>query len=87
MPSPGWLAGWQNAPPEVSDDTDRLVLQYADPLTRDATVDDALWQALAGRFSQTEIPSSSASALVLPTWSNAFTQRFIPMSMLTQADG
>ena len=50
-----WLNGWEEAPASVFDDTDRLVLRYADSLTRDVTVDDDLWQALSGRFSQTEI--------------------------------
>lgn len=50
-----WLADWQNAPVDVFDGTDRLVLQYADSLTRDVTVDDALWQQLSERFSQAEL--------------------------------
>lgn len=50
-----WLADWQNAPEAVFDATDRLVLRYADSLTRDVTVDGALWQALAAWFSEREI--------------------------------
>jgi alkylhydroperoxidase family enzyme len=50
-----WLNHWDEAPPEVFNETDRLVLRYADTLTRTVTVDDALWEALAARFSTTEI--------------------------------
>lgn len=48
-----WLGDWRAAP--LFDSTDRLVLEYADSLTRDVRVDDALWDALQVRFSQTEI--------------------------------
>ncbi len=48
-----WLSAWQEAP--GFDATDRLVLRYADSLTRDVRVDEELWQALAARFSRTEI--------------------------------
>lgn len=47
------LNDWPQAP--VFDDTDRLVLRYADELTRDVRVDGDLWQALAARFSRDEI--------------------------------
>lgn len=48
-----WLNGWQEAPLFAA--TDRLVLRYADALTRDVTVSDELWDALAARFSQRQI--------------------------------
>ena len=48
-----WLNDWREAP--VFDDTDRLVLGYAETLTREVRVDDELWEALAARFSRTEI--------------------------------
>lgn len=48
-----WLADWPNAP--CFDETDRLVLTYADSLTEQVSVPDALWEALAARFSQKEI--------------------------------
>ncbi len=48
-----WLNGWHEAP--HFDETDRLVLRYADALTRDVTVSDELWADLAGRFSQRQI--------------------------------
>ena len=50
-----WLNSWEEAPPEVFDETDRLVLAYAETLTRTVTVDDALWQALATRFSKDKL--------------------------------
>lgn len=37
------------------DETDRLVLGYADSITRDVRCDDTVWAALSERFSQTEI--------------------------------
>ncbi|MEO9255569.1 MAG: hypothetical protein ABI305_08525 [Tepidiformaceae bacterium] len=37
------------------DEPDRLVLGYADSITRDVRCDDAMWAALSERFSQTEI--------------------------------
>ena len=49
----GALADWEHAP--CFDETDRLVLRYADSLTRDVAVPDALWDALSARFSQKEI--------------------------------
>jgi hypothetical protein len=45
---PSWLSSWQEAP--LFDETDRLVLRYADSLTQNLTVDDALWADLAARF-------------------------------------
>lgn len=48
-----WLNDWREAP--LFDATDRLVLEYADSLTRDVRVDDALWSALQAHFSQKEI--------------------------------
>jgi alkylhydroperoxidase family enzyme len=48
-----WLAEWPQA--SCFDETDRLVLRYADSLTRDVAVPDDLWTALAARFSQQEI--------------------------------
>jgi alkylhydroperoxidase family enzyme len=50
-----WLNGWQGAPAELFDASDRLTLRYAETLTRTVTVDDALWQELAARFSSTEL--------------------------------
>ena len=50
-----WLNSWDDAPAEVFDGTDRLVLRYAETLTRTVTCDDALWQALSARFSKDEI--------------------------------
>ena len=47
------MSAWQEAP--VFDEVDRLVLRYAETLTREVRVDDALWEALAAQFSQTEI--------------------------------
>jgi len=47
------LADWEQAP--CFDETDRLVLRYADSLTRDVAVPDDLWSALAARFSEKEI--------------------------------
>ncbi len=47
------MNAWPDA--AVFDDTDRLVLRYADSMTRDLSCDDALWDALAARFSQPEI--------------------------------
>ncbi|HEY7295901.1 MAG TPA: hypothetical protein VH916_12725, partial [Dehalococcoidia bacterium] len=43
-----WLNGWQEAP--VFDETDRLVLRYADLLTRENHVDAELYAALQTRF-------------------------------------
>jgi alkylhydroperoxidase family enzyme len=61
-----WLNGWQEAP--VFDDTDRLVLRYADALTRENRVDEALYAALAARFPPRELfelcMAVSLSALV-----------------------
>lgn len=37
------------------DDTDRLVLRYADVLTRDNRVDDTLYAALEKRFPKIEL--------------------------------
>ena len=37
------------------DETDRLVLRYSEILTRENRVDDALYAALAARFSQDEL--------------------------------
>lgn len=37
------------------DDSDRLVLRYADTLTRDNLVDDALYAELAARFPEEEL--------------------------------
>lgn len=37
------------------DETDRLVLRYAEVLTRDNRVDDALYAALAARFSREQL--------------------------------
>ena len=37
------------------DETDRLVLRYAETLTRDNRVDDATYAALAARFDTTEL--------------------------------
>jgi alkylhydroperoxidase family enzyme len=48
-----WLNGWQES--SLFDETDRLVLHYADSLTRDVTVSDELWDALAAHFSQRQI--------------------------------
>ena len=48
-----WLADWRNAP--CFDETDRLVLTYADSLTTAVSVPDDLWDALQGRFSEKEI--------------------------------
>jgi alkylhydroperoxidase family enzyme len=50
-----WLNGWQDAPVDLFDAGDRLTLRYAETLTRTVTVDDALWQELAARFSNTEL--------------------------------
>ncbi len=48
-----WLNGWQEAP--VFDETDRLVLRYADALTRENRVDAELYAALADRFPPREL--------------------------------
>lgn len=50
-----WLNDWQDAPAALFDATDRLTLRYAETLTRTVTVDDALWQELAARYSSTEL--------------------------------
>lgn len=47
------LAEWREAP--HFDETDRLVLRYADSLTVDNRVDDELWDALAVRFNTREL--------------------------------
>jgi len=61
-----WLNGWPEAP--VFDETDRLVLRYADALTRENRVDDDLYAALAARFPPGELfelcMAVSLSALV-----------------------
>ncbi len=48
-----WLNGWPEAP--VFDETDRLVLRYADALTRANRVDADLYAALASRFPPREL--------------------------------
>jgi alkylhydroperoxidase family enzyme len=48
-----WLNGWPEAP--VFDATDRLVLRYADSITRDVTCSDELFAELSGSFSQTAL--------------------------------
>ena len=48
-----YLNGWSDAP--VFDETDRLVLSYTDSITNDVRCDDAMWDRLTARFSQTEI--------------------------------
>ena len=50
-----WLNAWSEAPASVFAEVDRLVLRYADGLTREVTVDDALWAALAARFPTKEL--------------------------------
>lgn len=61
-----WLNGWQEAP--VFDETDRLVLRYADALTRENRVGAELYAALAARFAPRELfelcMAVSLSALV-----------------------
>ncbi len=48
-----WLNGWREAP--VFDETDRLVLRYADALTRENRVDAELYAALEARFPPREL--------------------------------
>lgn len=47
------MADWDTA--LVFDDTDRLVLRYAEVLTRDNRVNDALYAELEARFSREEL--------------------------------
>ena len=49
----GAMAEWNTSP--VFDDTDRLVLRYADILTRENRVSDALYAELEARFSREEL--------------------------------
>jgi len=48
-----WLNTWPEAP--VFDATDRLVLRYADSITRNVTCSDELFAELAARFTQTAL--------------------------------
>lgn len=47
------MAEWDTAP--CFDDTDRLVLRYAEVLTRENRVTDALYAELEARFSREEL--------------------------------
>ena len=47
------MAEWATVP--VFDDTDRLVLRYAEVLTRENRVSDALYADLAARFPREEL--------------------------------
>ncbi len=47
------LADWQSA--ACFDETDRLVLRYADDLTKNSRVDEGLWESLRARFSEKEL--------------------------------
>jgi alkylhydroperoxidase family enzyme len=47
------MADWDTTP--LFDDTDRLVLRYAEVLTRENRVNDALYAELAARFSREEL--------------------------------
>lgn len=47
------MADWDTAP--VFDETDRLVLRYAEVLTRENRVDDALYAELEARFPREEL--------------------------------
>ena len=47
------MADWATTP--LFDDTDRLVLRYAEVLTRENRVDDALYAALEARFPRAEL--------------------------------
>ena len=49
----GMMGDAENCP--SFDETDRLVLRYSAILTRENRVDDALYAALAARFSQDEL--------------------------------
>jgi alkylhydroperoxidase family enzyme len=47
------MADWDTAP--VFDDTDRLVLRYAEVLTRESRVNDTLYAELEARFPREEL--------------------------------
>jgi alkylhydroperoxidase family enzyme len=49
----GWMSEGESSP--VFDATDRLVIRYAEVLTRDNRVDDKLYAELAARFPQDEL--------------------------------